>query len=180
MIVYGKATFENCVFRACNLSVNNGGEVIFVGYCNTFLTTINSSINANRNSKITGQITAITQTYGDPGEFKKGGIHAHTGSKVESTNSRILWTAFGAIAEGGSQIICDNLLVLNSYRDGIVNRASSVYSNNCGVKRGTAGYCVYSEAGATFIPNNCLANGGGSTTGSGTTLNYSTATDDEE
>lgn len=166
IVVYGKATFENCVFDTQGITVTEGGTLTFVGYCNTFYNiSSTSAIRVLRNTTtMTGQITVMKTTYSDPSEFKMAAIQAHTGAKVISTNSRSLWTAFGIVAESGANVVADNYTAIKTYRDGLVSRGGHIYANNVGLYRGTSGYCAWNYRGSIHIPNRVLHNEGGTIT----------------
>ena len=176
IIVYGKATFENCIFDAQGITVTEGGEITFVGYCNTFYNiSSTSAIRVLRDVTMAGQVTVMKTLYADPGEFKMSAIQAHTGAKIISTNSRSLWTAFGIVAESGANIVIDNYIAIKTYRDGLASRGGHIYGNNVGLYRGTSGYCAWNLRGSIHIPNCVLHN-------EGSTLTYevfSEAIDDE-
>lgn len=165
IVVYGKATFENCVFDTQGITVTEGGEITFVGYCNALYNiSSTSAIRVLRNASMTGQVTVMKTTYSDPGKFKMAAIQAHTGAKVISTNSRSLWTAFGIVAESGANIVADNYISLKTYRDGLVSRGGHIYANNVGLYRSTSGYCAWNYRGSIHIPNCVLHNEGSTTT----------------
>ena len=165
IVVYGKATFENCVFDTQGITVTEGGEITFVGYCNALYNiSSTSAIRVLRNASMTGQVTVMKTTYSDPGGFKMAAIQAHTGAKVISTNSRSLWTAFGIVAESGANIVADNYISLKTYRDGLVSRGGHIYANNVGLYRSTSGYCAWNYRGSIHIPNCVLHNEGSTTT----------------
>ena len=177
IVVYGKATFENCVFDTQGITVTEGGKITFVGYCNTFYNiSSTSAIRVLRDATtMTGQVTVMKTLYADPGKFKMSAIQAHTGAKIISTNSRSLWTAFGIIAESGANIVVDNYIAIKTYRDGLVSRGGHIYGNNVGLYRNTSGYCAWNYLGSIHIPNCVLHN-----TGSATTYEvFSAAIDDE-